>query len=209
MTTQRQHLDRAKTEIDGAIALIGDPLLPSGIPFVGEVRLPMLNLDKAWYETTQSPYFDPYNFHPYRCEDYNLETGGNTDLGEPLVSPFDGLVLSAHDWGGGTGRVVQILGVTQDGVQIVWAGWHLHTLDVASGQVVQVGQLIGSIGNADGRYKGAHLHNHICTVNQWGIPVPTTFPNDGRYDWIRPSTFYVEHGVEASLVRRVTAYDGA
>ncbi len=172
-----------------------------------EFRLPMKNLHKEWYEATR--VFGPYNYHPARCEDWNLETGGNTDLGEPLVAPFSGIVLSAHNWGGGTGRVIQLLGVTKDGAIVVWAGWHLKDVLVKAGQLVRVGDLIGSIGNADGRYAGAHLHEQICVVNQNGVPAPHTFASNNNYDWKQPSAFYVEHGVDVELVRRVTERDGA
>jgi len=171
-------------------------------------RLPMADLDQPWYEATR--VYGPYNFHPQRCEDWNLESGGNTDLGEGLVAPFSGVVLSAHDWGGGIGRVIQILGVTRAGEMIVWAGWHLQEMFVSPGEIVwKGGPPIGTIGNADGRYAGAHLHEQICVVNAWGIPGPRTFASDGRYDWRQPSRFYEEHGVEADLVRRVAERDGA
>jgi hypothetical protein len=181
---------------------------PAGpyVPLASAFRLPMKNLELAWYEATRR--FGPYNYHPDRCEDYNLESGGDTDLGQPLVAPFSGVVLSAHNWGGGTGRVVQILGVTETGSMIVWAGWHLHTMVVVAGDVVIIGQDIGTIGNADGRYLGAHLHNQICVVNEWGIPAPTTYPSDGRYDWRQPSQFFVENGVDPDLVRQCTEVDG-
>lgn len=170
-------------------------------------RLPMKNLDKAWYEATRA--FGPYNYHPERCEDWNLETGGNTDLGEPLVAPFNGMVLSANNWGGGTGRVIQLLGVMRDGGIVVWSGWHLKDVGVKAGQFVRVGDFIGSIGNADGRYAGAHLHEQICVVNQNGVPAPYTFASNNNYDWRQPSVFYVEHGVDVELVRRVAEQDGA
>lgn len=72
----------------------------------------------------------------------------------------------------------------------------------------QVGDAIGAIGNAGGYYAGAHLHNQICTVNKWGIPAPTTFAADDRYKWVQPSRFYLEHGVDADLVKRVCEWDG-
>jgi len=76
-------------------------------------------------------------------------------------------------------------------------------------QIVGVGEPIGSIGNADGRYAGAHLHEQICIVNHWGVPSPATFVSDIRYDWQQPSAFYVERGVDQDLMDRLTRYDGA
>jgi hypothetical protein len=173
--------------------------------YATEFGLPMQNLEKAWYEAAHR---GPYNVHPERCEDWNLETLGNTDLGEPLVAPWSGVVIAAAQYGGGVGRVIQILGLTIEGELLVWCGWHLHEMYVRVGQPVEVGQLIGSIGNADGRYAGAHLHEQICIVGASGIPGPTVFAADRRYEFVQPSKFYVAHGVDPELVQRVTAFDG-
>jgi len=180
---------------------------PGGFPYADVFRLPMANLEKAWYEASKR--YGSYNYHPERCEDYNLESGGNTDLGEPLVAPFAGIVTSAHDWGSAIGNVIQLLGVTREGEQIVWAGWHLLEVAVKAGQIVGVGDAIGAIGNAGGYYAGAHLHNQICIANKWGVPSPATFAADDRYKWVRPSRFYLERGVDADLVKRVCEWDEA
>jgi len=193
--------------ISGRLAAMGEAVCDcdGALPLAVEFRLPMLNLHKAWYEATRK--YGEYRHHP-PAEDWNLETGANTDLGEPLVAPFSGLVISAHDWRGGTGRIVQILGLKPTSEMIVWSGWHLHTMRVDAGQVVVCGEEIGTIGNADGRYAGAHLHEQICVVNAWGIPKANAYVSDPRYDWRRPSDFYIEHGVDPELVRRVAALDG-
>lgn len=191
--------------VDGVVSVTISPQV-ADIPMATEFRLPMANLDKPWYEATRR--FGPYNFHPERCEDWNLEEGGDSDLGEPLVAPFSGLVLSAHDWGGGAGRIVQILGLMTGGRFVVWAGWHLHEVIARAGSMVMMGDLIGSIGNADGRYAGAHLHEQICLVNEWGVPPPIKFAAVSCYDWVQPSVFYVENGVDKELVRRCVEYDG-
>lgn len=177
----------------------------SAVPLADKFVMPMVNVEKAWYEATRR--FGPYNYHPNRCEDWNLETGGNTDLGEPLCAPFSGLVLAAHNYGGGIGRVVQLLGATPGGELIVWGGWHLHAITVSQGQVVRVGDPVGSIGNADGRYAGAHLHEQVCVVGPAGVPAPTTFASNSNYRWQMPSVFYVERGVDPALVRRLTLYN--
>lgn len=183
-----------------------------GIPKAVEFRLPIGNLDKPWYVAHYAPQYGHYAYHP-PCADWNLESGGNTDLGEPLVAPFSGIVLSAHDWRGGTGRVIQILGVNSvghspGGTLIVWSGWHLEDMAVLTGDIVEVGDPIGAIGNADGRYAGAHLHEQICIVNEWGIPTPATFVSDSRYAWQDCIAFYLTHGVNADLISRMTEYDG-
>lgn len=203
--TGKRALAELLAALEEELAQPGEEGEEGGIPLATEVRLPMGNLDKPWYEATRR--FGGYNFHPERCEDFNLESGGDSDLGEPLVAPFSGVVVSAYDWGGGIGRVVQLLGLMPAGYLTVWAGWHLEELAVRSWDVVRIGQGIGTIGNAEGRY-AAHLHNQVCLMNEWGVPEPRTFPSDGRYDWQCPSEFYVAHGVDRDLVKRCTEFDG-
>jgi len=177
-----------------------------GIPLATGFRLPMQNVHLAWYEYARC--HGSYAGHP-PARDWNLETMGNTDLGEPLVAPWSGIVITATNIGGSVGRVIQLLGVTPAGEMVLWAGWHLHTIEVSPGQVVQVGELIGSIGNADGRYAGAHLHEQIAVVNgSYGIPSPATFTTDTRYQWRDPLEFYVEHGVDPALVEHASLFDG-
>jgi len=177
-----------------------------GIPYAEDFRLPMANLGQPWYEATRR--FGAYDYHPDRCEDFNLESGGDTDLGEPLVAPFSGIVLNARDWGNRIGNIVQLLGVARTGELVVWAGWHLKDMAVSDGQVVRIGDSLGSIGNAGGQYS-AHLHNQICITNMWSIPTPNTYVGDTRYKWVQPSIFYIEHGVDPALVKRVCEWDGA
>lgn len=174
----------------------------SGIPLATEFRLPMANLDKSWYEAAHR--FGPYNEHPERCEDWNLETGGDSDLGEPLVAPFSGIVINARDYGGAWGKIVRIVGRTVDEELVCWMGAHLDKIVVRPGDVVRVGDPIGTIGNANGRY-AAHLHEQISVGE---VPAPWTFGGDRRFDFRQPDVFYRERGVDEELVRRCVEYDG-
>lgn len=207
MTTLRSEAARVAEQLCVAAERLGRALEADpgagagGVPLADRFRLPMQNLDKEWYEATRR--YGSYNYHPGRCEDWNLESGGNTDLGEPIVAPFSGLILSAYNWHGSIGRAIQMLGITPDGEVIAWGGWHLHEMAVEAGQVVEIGAALGSIGNADGYYAGAHLHEQICVVNALGVPRPELFPgSDGRYGWKQPSRFYIEHGVDQDLVEK-------
>lgn len=175
----------------------------SGIPWADTFRLPMKNLDQPWYEATR--VFGPYNGHPEFCEDWNLETGGNSDFGEPLVAPFSGIVINAYNANGAWGRIVRILGLTPRWELITWMGAHLAEIAVEAGQIVRVGDDIGAIGNVRGRY-AAHLHEQIC-VGQ--VPGPEVYGTARHYDFRQPSQFYLQHGVDADLIARVTERDDA
>ena len=78
-------------------------------------------------------------------------------------------------------------------------------MTVKTGDIVRVGDPIGSIGNADGRYAGAHLHEQICIGE---VPGATQDWMNTRYNYVRPSDFYIEHGVARALVERLRRWDG-
>jgi hypothetical protein len=180
----------------------------AGIPIIEHVRLPMATAEtKPWYEACHR--FGPYNHHPGKCEDFNLETGGDSDLGEEIVAPFAGVVLANTNLRGGIGPVVQVMGITHSDVLYVWAGWHLEESDrFGAGKIVQAGEHLGTVGNCGGRY-AAHLHMQVCrVVHGSGIPAPWVFPSDGRYEWLQPSAFFVDMGVDRDLVRQCCEFDG-
>jgi len=192
----------AQTET-AALGLVDAPVVGPGmdLPLITVVRLPMKDLTKAWYEATR--VFGPYNGHPRYCEDWNLESGGDSDLGERLVAPFSGVVINAFNAGGGWGRILRILGLTPAGEVVTWMGAHLRTIYVTVGEVVTMGEDVGEIGNVDGRY-AAHLHEQICVGE---VPSAEVFGTDRRYDFRQPSQWYVEHGVPEALMQRVTEMD--
>ncbi len=93
-------------------------------------------------------------------DDWNGLGGGDTDIGLPIYTVSHGLVISAKDEGEGWGNVVRIVHKLKDQgffdyIETLYA--HCDEIKVKKGDFVKKGDLIGTIGNADGYYK-AHLH---------------------------------------------------
>ncbi len=93
-------------------------------------------------------------------DDWNGLGGGDSDIGLPIYSVSHGLVVYARDAGEGWGNVIRVVHKLEgqgffDYVESLYA--HCDEIFVKSGQFVQKGDKIGTIGNADGHYK-AHLH---------------------------------------------------
>jgi len=175
-------------------------IVPLGsIHAIKKVVLPMMNLGRKWY-AAHSVW--TYEHHP-PCFDWNTEEGGNSDLGEPLGSPFAGLVITAKDLSGGWGNVARIVGVEPSGRVVCWHGAHLQKIAVRPGQIVFLGQFIGTIGNTGTTW--AHLHEQI---NYDTIPPERTLGHaDSAYDYVACDQFYQEHGVDPALLARVIGYD--
>lgn len=180
--------------------------IPTGIPLATEFRLPMKHIEKAWYNADE--VYGPYTYHPARCVDRNLESGGATDWNEPLVAPFSGIVLTTYDWYGAIGGAVQIMGVSTVGEIIVWCGWHVNEITALPGAIVYIGEDIATIGSAHDKYS-PHLHEQIVIANKFGIPGPTVYPSDDRYGWQQPDAFYIAHGVDPATVNRCRRKDNA
>ncbi len=92
-------------------------------------------------------------------EDWNGGKG-DEDLGTPIYSVADGLVVFAGFGGAGWGNVIRIIHNTGTSTQVeltesVYA--HLQNMDIHEGDLLVRGQKIGTMGNANGKYK-AHLH---------------------------------------------------
>lgn len=92
-------------------------------------------------------------------EDWNAGKGDD-DLGTPIYNIADGLVIFAGFGGVGWGNVIRIIHNTGTATQVeltesIYA--HLQTVEVHEGDLLVRGQKIGTMGNANGKYK-AHLH---------------------------------------------------
>lgn len=93
-------------------------------------------------------------------DDLNGIGGMDSDLGDPVFSTADGIVLYAGQPSPGWGNVVVIAHTTMAGRTLHSMYAHLNRIDVALGSLVARGGSIGTVGTANGFYP-AHLHFEI------------------------------------------------
>ncbi len=120
-------------------------------------------------------------------EDWNKNSGGNTDCGEPVYAAANGVITYAADAGPGWGNVVIIEHTLPSGEKIETLYGHMQEMLKTKGEVKKREQ-IGKIGNAYGRYF-CHLHFEMRTSdspmwNQAGGGYSTD-----RRGWVDPSDF--------------------
>lgn len=123
-------------------------------------------------------------------EDWNKNTGGNTDCGEPVYAMADGVITYAEDAGPGWGNVIIITHQLSDGKKVQSLYGHLQEILKSSGEVKKRDQ-IGKIGNANGRYI-CHLHFELREEKcpSWDEVYVGYSPV--RYGWLDPSDFIDE-----------------
>ncbi len=152
---------------------------PLAMPMVGEIDH-RFDLPSVWQmaQIPRATRFDPpmgtehrglvYNAQKFwemnvkrgghhTGDDLNGIGGMNTDLGDPVFSTADGLVLYAGEPSPGWGKTVVIAHKTVDGKLLHSMYAHLHRMDVRPGVLVARGGKIGTVGTANGFYP-AHLH---------------------------------------------------
>ncbi len=143
------------------------PVLPPSLDFVAAHELVSIPLATEFAYPLGSPRAAlAYNAQPFMennhlGDDWNGSGGYNTDLGDPVHVIGNGLVTYAAQRGGGWGGIVIVhhrlrnADGTFQYLQSFYA--HLDTITVEPGEYVKLGQSLGSVGNAGGRY-WAHLH---------------------------------------------------
>lgn len=128
-----------------------------------------------------------FGFSNHLGEDWNKNSGGNTDCGEPVFAAGNGTIVFAENAGTGWGNVVIIEHNLPGGKKVQTLYGHLQTILKTSGEVKKREQ-IGTIGNADGKYF-CHLHFELREEN-----CPEWNKAGGGYSaenkgWLDPSNF--------------------
>jgi murein DD-endopeptidase MepM/ murein hydrolase activator NlpD len=134
-----------------------------------------------------------FRSHGHLGEDWDGIRGGDTDLGDPIYSIGDGVVVFARDCHMGWGNVIIVRhsyreGGTIKNIDALYG--HLNGMLVRRGQAVTRGQRIGTMGSAHGLYD-AHLHLEIRKNIEIGMS-RAAFARDfsNYYD---PSQFIASH----------------
>jgi len=123
----------------------------AGIPYATEWRLPITGDPVLWYLAQG-------HGAGHTGDDWNLKTGGDTDLGETVVSVAQGLVVYAGPGRGTWGNLVIVAYREMQGDLTCWRYAHLLDVGVKVGATVRAGQRLGSVGKGGGDAWAAHLH---------------------------------------------------
>lgn len=154
---------------------------------IGKTEIVTQKKDKKdeWYNAQD------FGANNHLGEDWNKNSGGNTDCGEAVFAAADGKIVYAEHAGEGWGNVVIIEHELADGTKVQTLYGHLQKILKLSGEVKKREQ-IGEVGNADGKYF-CHLHFELREEN-----CPDWNQAGGGYSterngWLDPSDFIDKH----------------
>lgn len=105
-------------------------------------------------------------------EDWNGRGGGDTDLGEPIYAMGRGVVIFSQNIGVGWGNCILIRHIFREAdgkiamVDSLYA--HLHERKVKLHDLIEKGQLVGTMGGNNGMYP-VHLHFEVRKNLQIGM----------------------------------------
>jgi len=132
----------------------------------------------------------PFGDNNHLGDDWNAETGVNSDLGDPIYSVAVGKVVFAEDLAGSWRNVIRVVHYLPNGLTYESVYAHCENINAKDGDWVDKGEQIATIGNANGIYL-AHLHLEIrdsvgmvigggYSENQTGYIDPTAFIKSNR-----------------------------
>lgn len=128
-------------------------------------------------------------------EDWNGRKGGDSDLGDPIYTIADGVVMFAYQLRRGWGRCVLIRHPYRDPktgkVKFIDSQYaHLRSMSVKKGDMVKRGQKIGTLGGNAGMYP-AHLHFEMRHNLHIGMQRNSVSSNSTN--WADPTAFIKTH----------------
>lgn len=166
------------------------PTVQEHVPVADSFAYPIGSKEKITEaKDKKDDWYNALNFREdnHLGEDWNKNSGGNTDCGEPVYAVGDGLITYAADAGPGWGNVVIVTHRLPDGTRVQSLYGHLQEIIKSSGTVGKR-DLIGKIGNANGKYL-CHLHLELrdSSCPAWDSVFVGYSPI--AYGWRDPSEF--------------------
>lgn len=133
-------------------------------------------------------------------EDWNAESGGNSDCGKPVYAASKGLVIYSNNAGYGWGRITIVRHLLPDSTLVETLYGHLGEQLKKRGDTVERREQLGTIGDGadpcgDNSPYYAHLHFELriksCPV--WGESGTGYGTGDSFEGWVDPSEFIDQH----------------
>lgn len=144
-------------------------------------------------------YFKARGFLPngleHLGEDWNGDGGGNSDFGDYVYATADGVVFFSKVYNNGWGHVIRLLhnyGTASEPKYIESLYAHVASSWVREGYLMKRGEVIGTIGNAKGKY---HAHLHFEMRKEAGKDIRCGYDGD-TLGFVDPTAFIEAHRPE-------------
>lgn len=158
-------------------------------PVASSFAYPIGNSEIVTAKKDKDDWYNALDFgeQDHLGEDWNKNSGGNTDCGEAVYAAADGIVTYAGDSGPGWGNVVIVEHRLPDGKRVQTLYGHLQEITKSSG-IVRQREQIGKVGNANGKYL-CHLHFELRLADCRDWDRAGSGYSKDRSGWVDPSDF--------------------
>jgi GH25 family lysozyme M1 (1,4-beta-N-acetylmuramidase) len=163
-------------------------------PIGAKIRYTHANDGDGWYVADEFNEFNSGNGKYHLGEDWNAESGGNTDYGSPVYAIANGTIIFAGPATvSGWGNVLIIRHKLSNGTLVESLYGHVASFTRTSGNVTR-GEQVATIGDGGGLYP-AHLHLEIRFSNCpcWGSEGTGYSVTPNPVGWTAPSDFIDTH----------------
>lgn len=169
----------------------GNPLRVGGYAF------PVTPPATDWY-CAQYHTWTPGSPGGHTGLDINLTSGGDSDLGQPVYSTCNGVVVYAQQAPGAYwGNLVIVLGQDDDGL-IYWRYAHLDKIHTSTGAHLLAGEQVGTVGKGGQNRYWAHLH-----LDAWRGGMLAAGQYRTQYvHWVDPLTVWAAAGYKWNWGKR-------
>ena len=145
----------------------------------------------GWYDAQPFGHLYSRNGKYHLGEDWNLESGGDTDCGEPVYAAAAGIVVFAESGGTVWGNVIIIRHTFPNGEMVETLYGHVESILTGKNTQVARGRQIGSVGDGNGAVVFCHLHFEVRTPDcpDWGKPRSGYSATPRPHGWLGPSAY--------------------
>ena len=185
------------SSLDEKEAAVGGEAPPPNIaPEIIEKLLPCDGFDYPVGPPDAARYYKFRGFLPvgieHLGEDWNGIGGGNTDFGDFVYAAADGVVFYSGHFNNGWGTVIRILhnyGTATEPAYCETLYAHVASSWVKPGLRMKRGDIIGTIGSAEGKY---HAHLHLELRKKPGNEIGSGYAGD-TLGFTDPTKFIEAH----------------
>ena len=167
---------------------------------VDKFHFPVGNTEQVTPQRDGDGWYDaqPFRVNNHLGEDWNAETGGNSDCGATVFAVANGVCIYSKDAGGGWGNVIIIRHLLPSGDLVETLYAHLEKRLIKEGEKVFARELVGYVGDGEAPCGNsapyyAHLHFELRNEDCRHFGQVGGGYSAEQKGWLSPTKFILQH----------------